>query len=166
MGGLGAAMDGSFGQAAAYRVGVIEPHKLRAPQVAAAVAPLLDRALHFCRGQYTLTQVAQLIDEGAFVLWGVVGPEGLSGVFVTEIDRAHASGPVLTVVLMGGEQSNLWLHLEPVVADYARARGCVKMQLIGRRGWSRVLKHWRQVAVVMETDLEWQQKNHANTTEH
>jgi hypothetical protein len=83
-----------------------------------------------------------------------------------EIDRAHASGPVLTVVLMGGEQSNLWLHLEPVVADYARARGCVKMQLIGRRGWSRVLKHWRQVAVVMENDLEWQQKNHANTTEH
>jgi hypothetical protein len=146
-------MDGTFSQAPVYRVGLIEPQKLRAPQVAAAVAPLLDRALSFARGQYTLAQVADLIDEGVFALWGVVGPDGLSAVFVTDIDRDFASGPVLTVVLMGGEQSNLWLHLEPVVADYARARGCTKMMLIGRRGWSRVLKHWRQAAVVLERDL-------------
>jgi hypothetical protein len=90
----------------------------------------------------------------------VVGPDGLEAVFVTEIDRDPASGPVLQVVLMGGENTGLWLHLEPVVADYARARGCVRMLLIGRRGWSRVLRHWRQTAIVLERDLEPQAKNH------
>lgn len=154
-------MDGSFPSAPTYRVGVIEPAKLRAPAVAAVVAPLLDRALQYSRGQYTLAQVAELIDAGEFTLWGVVGPQGLDAVFVTDIDKAYGSGPVLTVVLMGGENTGLWLHLEPVVADYARARGCTKMLLIGRRGWSRVLKHWRQSAIVLERDLtdERQQEN-------
>jgi hypothetical protein len=152
-------MDGSHAPPPAYRIGVIEPAKLRGPGVAQVVAPLLDRALQYSRGQYTLPQVADLIDTGQWVLWGVVGPDGLEAVFVTEIDRDPASGPVLQVVLMGGENTGLWLHLEPVVADYAKARGCVRMLLIGRRGWSRVLRHWRQTAIVLERDLEPKAKN-------
>jgi hypothetical protein len=46
-----------------------------------------------------------------------------------------------------------WLPLFAEVESYARAEGCTKMRIFGRKGWERVLDGYRVEHVVLEKAL-------------
>jgi hypothetical protein len=57
---------------------------------------------------------------------------------------------VCTLVAYGGERHD---HLITIIENYARAEGCQRMRILGRKGWSRVLKDYRQPCILLERQL-------------
>ncbi len=60
---------------------------------------------------------------------------------------------VCTIVALGGLDRKAWLSSLEKVEQYARQINCTRMRVIGRRGWARVLKDYRQTAIVLERKL-------------
>lgn len=71
---------------------------------------------------------------------------------VTQL-RETASGLVCDLWLMGGKDRALWLHFLGDIETAAKARGCVGIEIIGRKGWARLLKGYRQTAIVLRKAL-------------
>jgi len=71
---------------------------------------------------------------------------------VTCLSRTRR-GLVCEIWLMGGRGRAGWLHFIEQIEEAARRRGCVSIELNGRRGWARLLPHYRQKSVVLERIL-------------
>ena len=54
--------------------------------------------------------------------------------------------------LAGGDLDEL-MDAEKYIAYWAKTHGCAGMEIVGRRGWSRQLKDYRQSAVVLMKDF-------------
>lgn len=68
--------------------------------------------------------------------------------------RKTNKGKVVTIELLGGENSDLWIV--EALAQFetlARANGAVKIEIEGRRGWERYLTGFKTVRVVLEKVL-------------
>lgn len=103
----------------AQRLPLAEPH------LAAALA--LDGAGH------TIYDVIDAIIDGTVQLW-----VGERSAMVTHI-RDYPSGRGCVIWLAGGDLDEI-LAADQIIADYAREKGCVQVELHGRRGWERSLK--------------------------
>jgi hypothetical protein len=57
------------------------------------------------------------------------------------------------VVAAGGREITRWIHLMSSIEDWARLEGCVKVTVIGRPAWLRVLRNYRQRHVMLELEL-------------
>lgn len=110
-------------------------------QVEAWLQPAIDLG-----GQTTMANIWAAIADGRKQLW--VNDRAAA---VTEIVD-YPLGRVLLVLLAGGDMQGV-LDLEKDAAEFGRQRGCSKMQIVGRRGFDRALKHWDFSAIVMERGL-------------
>lgn len=63
------------------------------------------------------------------------------------------SGLHCEVVAAGGKEVERWIHLMSCIEDWARLEGCVKVTVVGRPGWMRLLQRYRQRQVMMELEL-------------
>lgn len=53
----------------------------------------------------------------------------------------------------GGKGMEHWLGLLDEIEKWAKAQGCVRMRLFGRKGWRRVLKDYRVERIIMDKEL-------------
>ena len=53
----------------------------------------------------------------------------------------------------GGNDMRRWVTLLETIEAYARAEGCSRMRIFGRRGWQRVLENYHTTNIVLEKDL-------------
>jgi hypothetical protein len=60
---------------------------------------------------------------------------------------------VCVVTACSGYEREQWLPLFKQIEVYAKAEGCMKMRLFGRKGWERVLDGYRVEHVVLEKGL-------------
>lgn len=67
----------------------------------------------------------------------------------TSLVRARSSGLYCRAVACGGAQAD-WVGCIAAIERYAKAEGCYKVALDGRRGWSRVLPDYDPVCVSYE----------------
>lgn len=65
----------------------------------------------------------------------------------------HLSNNVCTLTACSGYNRNRWLPLFAEIEKYAKAEGCKKMRLFGRKGWERVLDGYRVEHVILEKQL-------------
>jgi len=61
---------------------------------------------------------------------------------------------VCEIVACGGRGLPAFLPLIGRLEQYARDEQCTSMRIIGRRGWLRVLKNYKQKAVILERPLD------------
>jgi hypothetical protein len=101
----------------------------------ARARPLLARA---ARGPRGLEAAERAVAEGRAWLW-----PGRRSAAVSEVTRDFH------IWLAGGELAEL-LEMERSACAWARALGCDRMTLIGRRGWSRVLKDYRTETLLVK----------------
>jgi hypothetical protein len=64
-----------------------------------------------------------------------------------------AERPVLIVTACSGAQRERWLPLLAGIENYARAEGCSRARIYGRKGWERVLKNYRAEYIILERTL-------------
>lgn len=69
----------------------------------------------------------------------------------TQLDKPLYKVCVLTAC--SGYNRAQWLPLFRQIEQYAKAEGCMKMRIFGRRGWERVLDGYRVEHVVLEKGL-------------
>lgn len=65
----------------------------------------------------------------------------------------HLSDNVCTIVACSGHYRDRWISLRDKIEAYAKAEGCKRMRLYGRKGWERVLTDYRVEHIVMEKAL-------------
>lgn len=103
----------------------------------------------------SIDDVRALIVNQDYQLWTVHAP-GLVAAFVTRIATA-SNGSALVAVCLGGQGMNEWLFaVEDVISNFARSKGCRRVCLHGRRGWTRQLASygWAEESVNVTKELQ------------
>jgi hypothetical protein len=60
---------------------------------------------------------------------------------------------VCVLTACGGKNMHRWLSLLGQIEDYAKAEGCSRVRIFGRKGWVRVLERYRIRNVIVEKEL-------------
>ena len=55
--------------------------------------------------------------------------------------------------LGAGEKREISDEIVPDIEKWARERGCARMEVMGRKGWTRVLRSYEQTHTVLERAL-------------
>lgn len=109
------------------------------------------------RGNADLTpeQIAEHLDRGSMQLWLAWSSKPV-GCCITELIES-VRGRCCNLVVVAGDDFRTWGHLEADVARWARDDwGCVRLSLIGRKGWARRLAGdgWHDMAVTLEKRID------------
>jgi len=114
------------------------------------VRHLLIPALEWS-GDHRPEEVETELLAGRAQLW--VATDGEPRVAVVTRLRPTTVGTVCEIWLAGGRDRRSWLHFIKIIENAARLRGCVKMEIVGRQGWARVLPEYRPSAIVLQKHL-------------
>ncbi len=103
--------------------------------------PQIEAALVYADASHTYDDVAAMVAAGQAQFW-----PGPASVVITEV-VAFPRKKVLNIFLAGGVMREIW-ELMPIIEAWAKAQGCVSAQVIGRKGWGRVLARdgWQETA--------------------
>lgn len=122
------------------------------PKVWREVRPFIERALAEGAGHFAPEDIRAALLRRDMQLWIVRRPDrSAAGALVTEIvayPRLKVCRLVLAAAADGGRED--WLPWRRFVEDWARVQGCQAMELYGRPGWARIVRHDRKRVV-----LEW-----------
>jgi hypothetical protein len=114
-------------------------------------APLIARAMRR-GGLGRFADVERAVLAGRALLWIVWNGVAVAGALVTELAATDA-GKICVLVACGGAGLRHWLPLIGAIERYARAEGCARLRLYGRKGWARVLKDFILHRVVLDRML-------------
>ena len=106
----------------------------------------IEDALEYAGGSHTLQDVMLAVAEGKAQFF----PLDKSAIVTEIVDYPQKA--MCRIWLAGGDLDEL-LEAEAAIAAWAKTLGCSGMEIIGRRGWSRQLKDYRQSAVVLMKDF-------------
>lgn len=112
------------------------------------VAGFLEKAVNESRGRYDIESLYLEIIRGSSHLWILFeGDDEAVSAFTTQFVH-YPLKLNLSLVFLGADDSDesfngrlqAWGALMPEVLEWARLHGCSGLEIIGRRGWLRVLK--------------------------
>jgi hypothetical protein len=123
------------------RVGDFWPH----------VGPLLRAA---CRrtGLNAFADIEVDILSGRSLLWVAWNGKAIEAAAATILINSEI-GKVCIITACGGNDMPRWLPLIGKIEIYARAEGCTRVRIYGRRGWLRVLDGFEERHVIMDKEL-------------
>lgn len=117
------------------------------PERWAKARPLVLRALKHAGGTHTAEDVAVEILQGRAQLWC-----GRESVIVTEL-IAYPRLKACRIWLASGDMAELTKEMLPDVEAWASSEGCGRMEIVGRKGWRRVLSDYHEPSVVLEKEI-------------
>src|SRR5262245_43947717 len=88
--------------------------------------------------------VGQQVFNDSMLLW-IAYNGALNATAITELDHATKR---CTIVALGGKDLHAWLPFLADLERYAKANGCKTMRAMGRKGWARLLKDYKQRKVI------------------
>ena len=106
----------------------------------------LEAALYYSNGTHTIDDVLETVQRGDAQFWHY--PDAA---VVTEI-MDYPQKRVLRYWLAGGNLKTL-LKVEPSIRHWSQLWGCVGIEIIGRKGWHRVLKGFKQTVIILAKDM-------------
>ena len=115
--------------------------------VAQLLAPALERG-----GDMTATDMFREVVGNNLQLWAIEQGPQVVGAVVTRL-AARPRRRVATVLYVGGVNMSDWLHLLEQIEAWAKAVGASRMEVVGRKGWKRVLPGYRADSVVLSKDF-------------
>ncbi len=106
-------------------------------------------------GLSAFADVERDIRQGRALLWLALsrdeGEVAIDAVATTRIEQTDA-GKVCVIVACEGRRRHRWLPLIGGIEAYAKAEGCQRVRIFGRKGWQRVLEGYAQTHVIMEKE--------------
>lgn len=106
-------------------------------------------------GSMTSDDFLEAIQARDMQLWVAHDDAGIDAIGITEI-RVTQRRKTCWVLVMTGKNMARWAELRHVIADWARAQGCIgkkAMKSLARRGYSRLFKEYQCTHVLLERDL-------------
>jgi len=111
------------------------------PDVWPDVSKYIQDALDHSNGGFDLRDIFSGLTEGGMQLW-VYQPDKIRGAVVTTIvDYPRIRSCIL--MLCAGENLKEWIGNMDILKSWAQAHGCNKMELYGRKGWSKHFPDWQ-----------------------
>jgi hypothetical protein len=97
--------------------------------------------------------VEQNVLSGMSQLWLAV--ENRNDIIAAAITELHATEwrKVCVIVACGGKDMSRWIELIEEIEKFAKAEGCSRTRIVGRKGWERVLPDYRTRRIVLDKDL-------------
>lgn len=131
-----------------YRVEAVTAEKL--DEKWQLLVPFVQKWLNKAFGEYVLTDIYRMLENGEFHGWLVRKENEAVGLCLTSI-TAFPQKRILQIVGLAGENVKEWLHLLDEIEDWARLNGCNRITGCGRIGWEKVLASkgfYRQYSVI------------------
>ena len=114
------------------------------------VKPQIEKALD---GSYSSYDILEYIKQNRMQLW-ISWNDGIEASFVTEVCD-YPQLRVMRWVLAGGSNMELWLDLvTSKVEDWAKRNNCQRLEIVGRKGWNKVLRDYKPQAVYFVKELK------------
>lgn len=114
------------------------------------VSVRIKDAIELSNGRHTLETTFNCIKSKQMKLWGVVYGDILLSVFVTQ-ETIYPNKKVLSILFCGGEAVIKYIKdIETFFKKEAIENGCKGLEIIGRKGWAKVIKQ--------QNDLEFEEK--------
>lgn len=89
---------------------------------------------------------------GTCQLWLVVNDAYATVAAV--LTRVYADDGVCQIEIGAGEGLDGFVALEREIAQWACSQGCKHIEIVGRRGWQRVVSGYAERAVILSRELE------------
>lgn len=110
--------------------------------------PFIARAVERGEGAFDVHHVWSEIMARKAQFW-----PGVNGAIVTRIED-HPSGLRACLFwLAGGDDLTELKALEKAISAWAKAMGCTRVEIVGRRGWLRALEGYREGSTVLVKDI-------------
>jgi len=114
------------------------------------VKPQIEKALD---GSYSSYDILEYIKQNRMQLW-ISWNDGIEASFVTEVCD-YPQLRVMRWVLAGGSNMESWLDLvTSKVEDWAKRNNCQRLEIVGRKGWTKVLRDYEPQAVYFVKELK------------
>ena len=114
------------------------------------VKPQIEKALD---GSYSSYDILEYIKQNRMQLW-ISWNDGIEASFVTEVCD-YPQLRVLRWVLAGGSNMESWLDLvTSKVEDWAKRNNCQRLEIVGRKGWTKVLRDYEPQAVYFVKEIK------------
>lgn len=94
---------------------------------------------------------ADVLASNAY-LWLAIDNDAILAAAVTKVTN-EPLGRLCTIVACGGYDWDRFGRLIEGLEKYAKSEGCTAMEICGRPGWSRRLKDYRTVKIVIRKEL-------------
>ena len=132
-------------------VEAIEPGTARSiwPQV----VDMIDAGLSVC-DEVMPEDIVERISDGRMLLWAAIDDEtgNIIAAMTTQLVKQR-SGLVCWMCQCGGERMQDWSRFHVKIEEYAKAEGCGRVVLEGRRAWEKILDGYRTRSVRLEKVL-------------
>ncbi len=128
----------------------IEPQMM--PQAWPVIEPILAKACAESAGEFTLNRILQSLEH--WPILAIVRGDRVQAVMVTCLTREE-DRMVLDCLLAGGDGASDWPLVDSEFDTFARGFGCAAVRIpLARKGWLKVLPHWRLVATGYRLERE------------
>lgn len=122
------------------------------PSIWDRVQPLIDSAFE-AADDFMPADMLLRLTSGRVQLWAAINDSGeILAAMTTELVPMR-SGLVCWMSQCGGEGLHEWSRFIVKIEEYARAEGCARVVLRGRRGWLGVLDGYKVRSVQLEKVL-------------
>lgn len=98
--------------------------------------------------EWTPDDVRKELKEQRAQLWGIPG-----SLWITRIEQVGSSKRGVIWIAAGDDLKTGLRYFKGYTEPWLKAQGCKYIQLIGRKGWMRVLSDYRNTGIVMEKSL-------------
>ena len=117
------------------------------------VEPLLQ-GIYERDGRTSVNDFRAGFESGVSQLWVTTDADDqtVAGILVTSLIQ-HADFLACRLTHCTGAQRKQWLHLLEYIEDWARDKGCKRMEAFARPGWARDLETYRKTHVILEKAL-------------
>lgn len=108
----------------------------------------IQRAVDRTNGAVSIDYVWNQVIGGGAQFW-----PGAHGAVVTKIEQHPSGMNVALGWLAGGDDMDELKDIEARISKWAKDMGCARFEIIGRRGWLRALKGYREGDTLLVKDL-------------
>lgn len=117
------------------------------------VANLASTIAETSRGKVNAEHIRGFVESGKMQLWIVLDDtDAALALVVTEI-QDFPGAKVCIVHGLAGHERGKWMHHLGDIEGWARAHGCTRMEVRGRKGMARLLTDYKLTSVFLEKDL-------------
>jgi hypothetical protein len=121
------------------------------------VSPWLDKAIARTHGRYHNVDILTSIIDGTASLWLAMRDNEIIGSLVFTISLYPSNMKVGRIDYIAGKDRDDWFDgMWDATKNYAKASGCVAIEMVARPGTAEYVKKWggKQVGIFMEYDLK------------
>lgn len=113
---------------------------------------LLQKVIDRDQKDFLVDDIHELLKSRDMQLWVWRARNKITACLVTKIVN-YPRRRVCQMPYIAGADMKDWLACEPIITAWAKENGCSQLEGFARKGWLRVLPHWRVVWTTIRKDI-------------